>query len=92
MRQREREVESTFTRLGKSKGALVLKLTCPGTSGVPDRLVIHANGQVDFVELKAPGEKPRRLQLETFRKFEQRGHVVDVIDNKEDAERWWKDR
>lgn len=90
MDPRERDVEAAFRRIGRSKGALVLKFTSPGTSGVPDRVVLHKDGRVDFVELKAPGERPRRLQVETFRKFEARGHPVSVVDTVRGAEEWWE--
>ncbi|WP_315067725.1 hypothetical protein [uncultured Clostridium sp.] len=33
-----------------------------GVKGVQDRIVLLPDGRTIFVELKAPGEKPRKLQ------------------------------
>lgn len=75
MRTPEGIVEDHLLDRCKHLKFMCLKFTCPGTTGVPDRVVI-ANGQTVFIELKAPGKKPRRLQEEVI--AEMRSHGADV--------------
>lgn len=76
----ERDVERKFVTLAKKAGMLTFKLTCPGNAGVPDRLVIFPDGSTCFVEIKAPGKKPRPLQRRVFARLQRMGHPVEVID------------
>jgi len=50
-------------------------------NGVPDRIVLMPDGKMAFVELKAPGMKPRPLQLKRKRMLERLGFLVYVVDN-----------
>ena len=75
-------VEGYLRRQATNRGWLCYKFTSPGTSGVPDRIVI-GNGLVVFAELKAPGEKPRPLQVKRIRDMRKRGARVEVIDSRE---------
>lgn len=59
-----------------------LKFTSPANSGVPDRVII-GNGLTVFLELKAPGEKLRRLQQEVIADMVSHGAIVRVADTKE---------
>lgn len=86
----EREVERVFTDEGEKLGALVLKFVSPGTSGVPDRIVLFPDGTHAFVELKAPGRRPRPLQERMFARFGRQGHPVHVIDSKPAAREFWR--
>ena len=47
---------------------------------MPDRLVLLPSGRMAFVELKAPGKKPRALQLARHRLLRRLGFQVYVID------------
>lgn len=60
---REREVERRLVTAVKKRGGLAPKFTSPGLDGVPDRLVLLPDGRLAFVEVKAPGQKMRPLQL-----------------------------
>lgn len=53
-----------------------------GINGVPDRVVILA-GHTVFVETKAKGEKPRRLQEVQFARMRAAGADVRVADTRE---------
>lgn len=64
----------------KARGGMCLKFTS-GISGVPDRIVI-LNGRTVFVETKAPGGKPRRLQLVRHQEMRTAGADVRVIDTR----------
>ena len=60
---REKIIEEKLTKAVKQNGGVCWKFTSPGTAGVPDRIVLMPGGRIAFVEVKAPGEKPRPLQL-----------------------------
>lgn len=60
---REKQVEQALVKAVKARGGICPKFTSPGLAGVPDRLVLMPNRKLGFVEVKAPGKKPRALQL-----------------------------
>ncbi len=76
----ESKVESAFREETKRRGGVALKFVSPGMNGVPDRIVLFPGGRMAFVELKAPGQKPRTLQLKRKRQLERLGFSVYVID------------
>lgn len=80
---REKAVEEALTKAVKKRGGLALKLVCPGTAGMPDRLVLLGDGKVGFVELKTPGQKPRALQKRRHARLRSLGCKVYVIDSLE---------
>ena len=63
-----------------------IKFTSPGNAGVPDRLVL-LQGQVLFVETKAPGKRLRPLQRYWRRTLKQLGFQVHVVNSLESLER-----
>lgn len=52
MHELERNVERRLVRGVKALGGIAYKWVCPGTVGVPDRIVVWPGGRVDFIELK----------------------------------------
>ena len=78
---REKEVEKKLVREVKLRGGICPKFTSPGFDGMPDRLVILPHGCIGFVEVKAPGENPRPLQLARHRLLTSRGIKVFVLDD-----------
>ena len=56
-------------------------MTSAGTDGLPDRLLLMIGGRVAFVEVKAPKQKPRALQVAMMRKLERLGFKCFVIDD-----------
>ena len=52
-------------------------------AGMPDRLVLLGDGHAGFVEVKAPGQKPRKLQLRRHLKLRVLGFQVFVLDDPE---------
>ena len=80
---RERTIERKLTMEVKKRGGLAPKFVSPGLDGVPDRMVLFPDGKLAFVELKAPGEKMRPLQLLRKRQFEALGFRVYCIDRPE---------
>lgn len=86
MNELERELEEYFVNRAQSAGMLAFKFTSSGQAGVPDRILI-ANGRVLFVELKAPGKKPRPLQIETVRRMRRHGAFCYCISSREQVDR-----
>lgn len=78
---REKAIEQKFVAVVKVVGGLALKFTSPGFDGVPDRIALLPGGKMAFVEVKAPGEKPRPLQLARHRLLRRLGFRVYVLDD-----------
>ena len=77
---REQRIEHQLVRQVSKLGGLALKFVSPGMAGVPDRLLLLPGGKAVFVETKAPGKKPRPLQLHRHEQLRSLGFRVFVID------------
>ena len=80
---RERTIEKKLVIEAKRRGGMAVKFTSPGTNGMPDRLVLLPGGRMGFVELKAPGKKPRLVQELRMRQLRRLGFFAAVIDGLE---------
>lgn len=80
---REKQIENKLATEAKKLGGIALKFVSPSFDGIPDRLVLIPDGHIAFVELKAPGKKPRPLQLVRHRLLRSLGFRVYVIDSVE---------
>lgn len=80
---REKQIENKLTTEAKKLGGIALKFVSPSFDGMPDRFVLIPDGHIAFVELKAPGKKPRPLQLSRHRLLRSLGFRVYVIDSVE---------
>ena len=80
---RESQIEKVFVQEVKKRGGIAPKFVSPGWDGVPDRIVLLPEGHIAFAELKAPGKKPRPLQVKRKRQLESLGFRVYVIDGTE---------
>lgn len=80
---RETFIERKLITEVKRCGGLCLKFISPGTAGVPDRILLMPGGRMAFVELKAPGQKPGKLQLRRHARLRTLGFPVYVLDNPE---------
>ena len=80
---REKTVDSKLVKAVKSMGGLAPKFISPGLDGVPDRLVLLPGGKMAFIELKAPGENLRPLQVRRKRQLESLGFLVYSMDRPE---------
>ena len=78
---REKFIEQKLVKVIKAMGGIAPKLVCPGFDGMPDRIVLLPGGHMAFVEVKAPGEKPRPLQLARHRLLRGLGFKVYVLDD-----------
>ena len=77
----EKQIENKLTLAVKKAGGIAPKFVSPGFAGMPDRIVLLPDGLIAFVELKAPGKKPRPLQLARHRLLRSLGFKVYVIDS-----------
>lgn len=79
----EKAIEKKLVQEVKKIGGLALKFVSPGFNGAPDRLILLAKAKIAFVEVKAPGEQPRKLQLRRHKQLRSLGFQVYVLDNEE---------
>lgn len=77
---KEKHLENELKKSVENLGGICWKLVSPGTAGVPDRICLKA-GRIVFVELKAPGKKPRAIQNRRMAQLRDQGFQVFVIDS-----------
>ncbi|WP_026765518.1 VRR-NUC domain-containing protein [Selenomonas ruminantium] len=80
---RERDIERKLVVETVRRRGVALKFVSPGCIGVPDRIVMLPDGKMGFVELKAPGKKPRPIQVRRIQQMRKMGFKVFVIDGVE---------
>lgn len=80
---REKTVEEKLVKAVKSMGGICPKWVAPGFDGMPDRIVLLPGGRMAFVEVKAPGERPRPLQVSRHELLRSLGYRVYVLDSPE---------
>ena len=84
---REKTIEHKLTIAAKNMGGIALKFVSPGFDGMPDRIVLLPGGHMAFVEVKAPGQKPRPLQLARHNLLRGLGFKVYVLDAEADIDK-----
>lgn len=77
----EQTIEKQLKKTIEQHGGLALKFVSPGMAGVPDRLIILPQGRYAFIEVKAPGKKPRPLQQARIEQLKAMGCTVHILDN-----------
>lgn len=78
----EKTIEAYLVKKVKAIGGIAYKFTSPQRRSVPDRLCVLPGGKIFFVELKAPGKLPTRLQAKEHETLRALGQLVYVIDSK----------
>lgn len=76
----ESSIEKRLVTEVERVGGWCLKLPAIHNAGLPDRLCLFPGGEVVFVELKAFGKKPRKIQILMHQKLKALGFRVEVID------------
>ena len=76
----ERQIEQRLVTETRKRGGMALKFVSPSFTGMPDRLILLPDGKVAFVEVKAPGQKPRPLQVKRHAMLRKLGFKVFVLD------------
>ena len=80
---REKQIEHSLVMAVKAAGGMCPKLVSPGTDGMPDRMILLPKGRIGFVEVKAPGKKPRPLQERRHKQLRHLGFQVLILDKPE---------
>lgn len=87
---RESVIEKYLVSKVKAAGGIALKWSAPGNNGVPDRIIFLPDTfltRLVFVELKAPGKLPTKLQLAVHKKLLTYDQSVVVVDSKQEVDR-----
>lgn len=80
---REKQIEHALVMAVKAAGGMCPKLVSPGTDGMPDRMILLPKGHIGFVEVKAPGKKPRPLQERRHKQMRELGFKIFILDGRE---------
>ena len=80
---REKVIERKLTLMVKKQGGICPKFVSPGFDGMPDRIVLLPGSHMAFVEIKAPGQKPRALQVSRHTLLRRLGFRVYILDSEE---------
>lgn len=78
---REKVIEQKLVKAVKAKGGICPKLVSPGTDGMPDRMALLPGERILFIEVKAPGKKPRPIQELRHRQLTELGFEVYILDD-----------
>jgi hypothetical protein len=81
---REKKIEKRLVSEVKRRGGICPKWVSPGFDGVPDRIVLLPGRHFGMVEVKAPGQEPRPLQVSRHKLMERLGFRVYVLDDIEE--------
>ncbi|MCH4014854.1 MAG: VRR-NUC domain-containing protein [Solobacterium sp.] len=77
----EKQIEQSLVTAVRKAGGWCPKFISPGLNGMPDRIVLMPGGRIAFVEVKAPGQKPRKLQIRRHARLKVLGFRVFVLDD-----------
>lgn len=80
---RERDLEHYLVELADRSRCFLRKVRWVGRNGAPDRLLIKPEGEVLWLELKAPGNNAtaqQQLEHNRMRSYGQKVIVVDSVD------------
>lgn len=88
MGSKENKVEQRLIDGVEALGGITFKFVSPGRAGVPDRVVILPGGDVHFVELKAMGGKPSRIQLRRISQLRKLDVTALVLTGIDEVERY----
>lgn len=83
---KESQIEAKLGKIVRAKGGLYYKFVSPGNPGVPDRIVITADGRCIFVELKTEIGRLSALQKWQREELRRRGADVRVLKGMADVE------
>ena len=75
----EKQVEAKVFAWCKKNGVKTYKMGGQNNRGKPDRIFM-ANGETLFLELKAPGKKPTKLQRQEIEDLDAHGIHADWAD------------
>ena len=68
----EKKLERRCSDIAKANGWYTRKFSSPSNRGVPDRIFIK-DSRVIFIEFKAPGKLPTKLQIHELKEINDHG-------------------
>ena len=83
----EVDIEKATVQYAEALGMIAMKINVPGRKGFPDHLFLAQGGRPLFIEFKAPGKKPREIQMLRLKQLVNQGVPATWIDNLEDGKR-----
>ena len=75
----EQRLEQRLVQGVKRLGGIAIKFEPPGWAGAPDRILLLPGGRTMFVEVKAPGQRPRALQRYRAEQLQALGFATYVV-------------
>ncbi len=81
---RESKIEKEVCEYARTLGWTVYKFVSPGLRGVPDRMFLR-DGVSIFIEFKASGKKPSKIQFKRIKELNEIGFYACWIDSVEDG-------
>ena len=92
---KESQIERKLFERIKEIGGLCWKFTSPGTTGVPDRIIVLPMGHIAFVETKSTGDMERPQQKFRHQQLRRLGcqvfSTVDSYEKVDEVIRWAKE-
>jgi Holliday junction resolvase len=79
----EQQIQSKLIKKLESDGYYVIKLSVTNKTGIPDLIAIPKNSDVEFIEVKRPGQKPRPLQVYRINEIKRHGVSARVYNGEE---------
>ncbi len=76
----EKKLEKRCCDVARAHGWYTRKFSSPSNRGVPDRIFVK-DGDVVFIEFKAPGNEPTRLQEHEIKELTEHGANATWTDN-----------
>lgn len=87
----EKSVEQKLRKEVEKRGGKAFKLECPGTDGMPDRLIVLPGGRIYFIETKRPkGGRLEKLQRYQISRLQKLGCDARKIKSYEEVEQFIK--
>jgi hypothetical protein len=86
----ESSIENYFLELCKKEEMRAIKMIPTFEAGIPDRQVLY-RGVSGFAEIKAPGKRPRKLQVVYMKNLQEAGFFVGIVDSRASAKAWLED-
>jgi hypothetical protein len=82
----ETDVEKYLFNKARANGWLAWKFTSPGTTGVPDRVLVGPHGRVVWIEVKQPTGRLSARQRVRLGELDALGHDTRVVWSKPDVD------
>lgn len=88
---KESDIEKYLVQGVKAVGGRAYKFVSPGSSGVPDRLVVLPGGRIEFVELKTETGRLSKLQQHQIRQLNALGCTTYTLYGMDDVLAYLRD-